>query len=226
MVGVTEEMPAESAGAGPVSARDLRVSDQEREHVAELLQRAVGRGLISLDEFTTRTDRALAAGTRGELNAVLIDLPGLTSTETPTPRRERPPVPEADRRELTNALSALRRTGNWVVPGELVVRNRMGSVELDFTDARVEHDVVRVELDDIMGSTKLLVPQDATVETDELELTASTLKNHARAGSGHPRFVLTGLVRFGSVTVAHPRYLRVGRLMVRFPWQVSVTRRR
>ncbi|HYS41922.1 MAG TPA: DUF1707 domain-containing protein, partial [Pseudonocardiaceae bacterium] len=52
----------------------MRVSDAERQHVADLLQKAVGRGLITLDEFTERTDRALAARTRGELNGVLVDL--------------------------------------------------------------------------------------------------------------------------------------------------------
>lgn len=60
-----------------VSDRDLPVSDTEREHVGQLLQRAVGLGLLSLDEFTGRMDVALAATTRAELNAVLIDLPGL-----------------------------------------------------------------------------------------------------------------------------------------------------
>ena len=60
-----------------MDARDMRVSDAEREHVGQLLQRAVGQGMLSLGEFTERMDTALAAKTRGELNAVLIDLPGL-----------------------------------------------------------------------------------------------------------------------------------------------------
>ncbi|MGY2063205.1 DUF1707 SHOCT-like domain-containing protein, partial [Nocardia gipuzkoensis] len=57
--------------------RELRVSDIEREHVGALLQRAVGLGMLSLGEFTERMDTALAAKTRGELNAVLVDLPGI-----------------------------------------------------------------------------------------------------------------------------------------------------
>ncbi|MBM4602617.1 DUF1707 domain-containing protein, partial [Rhodococcus hoagii] len=60
-----------------MEARDLRVSDAEREHVGALLQRAVGQGMLSLGEFTERMDTALAAKTRGELNAVLVDLPGM-----------------------------------------------------------------------------------------------------------------------------------------------------
>lgn len=61
-----------------MEARNLRVSDAEREHVGELLQKAVGQGMLSLGEFTERMDTALAAKTRGELNSVLADLPGIT----------------------------------------------------------------------------------------------------------------------------------------------------
>nr|BFE47292.1 hypothetical protein GCM10017745_07190 [Saccharothrix mutabilis subsp. capreolus] len=43
--------------------RQWRVSDAEREHVVGVLQKAIGRGLITLDEFTERADTALAAKT-------------------------------------------------------------------------------------------------------------------------------------------------------------------
>jgi Domain of unknown function (DUF1707) len=66
---------------GKVGNRDLRVSDGEREHVVGLLQKAIGRGLLTLEEFSERTDVALAAKTRGELNLVLIDLPGMVHPE-------------------------------------------------------------------------------------------------------------------------------------------------
>ncbi|MEU0544131.1 DUF1707 domain-containing protein [Nocardia sp. NPDC005978] len=65
--------------------RDLRVGDAEREHVGTLLQRAVGLGMLSLGEFTERMDTALAAKTRGELNAVLVDLPGIRLAGQPGP---------------------------------------------------------------------------------------------------------------------------------------------
>lgn len=60
-----------------VDPRDLRVSDAERTHVLQLLERATGRGLIDIGEYTERSGRVIEARTRGELNAVLVDLPGL-----------------------------------------------------------------------------------------------------------------------------------------------------
>src|SRR5947209_3005715 len=84
---------------GAVGDRDLRVSDTEREHVGALLQRAVGLGMLSLGEFTERMDTALAAKTRGELNAVLVDLPGIRlagrPNAAPPPQQFASPGPAA-----------------------------------------------------------------------------------------------------------------------------------
>ena len=53
------------------------MSDDERSHVLALLEKATGRGLIDLGEYTERSAKVIAARTRGDLNAVLLDLPGL-----------------------------------------------------------------------------------------------------------------------------------------------------
>ncbi|WP_338888387.1 DUF1707 domain-containing protein [Rhodococcus sovatensis] len=78
-----------------MEARDLRVSDAEKEHVGQLLQRAVGQGMLSLGEFTERMDTALAAKTRGELNSVLADLPGMQIAEQHRPPSWQPSPPTA-----------------------------------------------------------------------------------------------------------------------------------
>ena len=64
--------------SGPaIDPRDLRVSDDERSHVLALLEKATGQGLIDLNEYTERSAKVISARTRGDLNAVLLDLPGL-----------------------------------------------------------------------------------------------------------------------------------------------------
>jgi hypothetical protein len=50
---------------------------------------------------------------------------------------------------------------------------------------------------------------------------AGKLDNKARSGTGQPRFVLRGIVRAGSVTIKRPTYLRIGNLLIRFPWKVT-----
>jgi hypothetical protein len=56
--------------------RDVRASDAERELTVERLQRAVGNGRLSIEEFDDRAARAYAARTRSELADLTRDLPG------------------------------------------------------------------------------------------------------------------------------------------------------
>ena len=91
-------------------------------------------GMITLDEFTDRTDTALAAVTRADLNAVLLDLPGMVNNELANARTE-----------LKNTMGTTTRKGHWVVPRELVIRNTLGTTNLDFTQAEVP-PLVNVDL--------------------------------------------------------------------------------
>lgn len=55
---------------------DVRASDAERELVVERLQRAVGAGRLTVEEFEERAAAAYAAVTRTELAELTRDLPG------------------------------------------------------------------------------------------------------------------------------------------------------
>ncbi|CCH35701.1 DUF1707 domain-containing protein [Actinosynnema sp. NPDC047251] len=192
--------------------RQWRVSDAEREHVVELLQKAVGRGLITLDEFTERSDTALAAKTREELNVVLLDLTGLVSTEqqqfAAVQGLAAGHAPGAvagfgqDRQvELKSTFSSVRRKGSWVVPRTMVVRSRMGSTDLDFREATIAHAVVDIELDVMAGSVKLVLPEGASVDADGVQLAAGSLKDKVGGAGGRPHFVLRGNVTGGSLEI-------------------------
>ncbi|WP_199440571.1 DUF1707 SHOCT-like domain-containing protein [Umezawaea beigongshangensis] len=194
--------------------RDLRVSDAEREHVVGVLQKAIGQGMITLDEFSERTDLALAAKTRGDLNAVVVDLPGVVNHEATLAA-----APRRDQVELKNTMSSISRKGRWTVPRELVLRNRMGSTELDFGDAVVPHDVVSVVLDVTAGSVKLVLPEGSTVSSEDVEVSAGTMSDRVgeREHRGRPHFVVTGTVRAGSVEISRVRRIAIGGFVVRMP---------
>jgi hypothetical protein len=53
----------------------LRASDDERMRVVAALERHTAAGRLSLDEFSDRVTRALAAATRQDLALVTSDLP-------------------------------------------------------------------------------------------------------------------------------------------------------
>jgi len=199
----------------PVDPRELRVSDAERSHVVNLLQKAIGHGLLSLDEFTERTDRALAAKTRGDLNAVLVDLPGLTHTDPTSPVRT-PPV------ELRVNMSKIKRGGAWDVPRELIIRNRLGLIMLDFSEARIEHAEVRINLDVSGGQVKLQLPEQATVDTNGVQVIAGKVLDRVRGSTGRPKFVITGRITAGKLKIRRSGYVRIGNLVIRSPWRMGV----
>ncbi|WP_280460981.1 DUF1707 SHOCT-like domain-containing protein [Nocardia carnea] len=202
--------------------RDLRVSDAEREHVGQLLQRAVGMGMLSLGEFTERMDTALAAKTRGELNSVLVDLPGVRLIGEPTapqPAHGKPaPLPQpgdSARAPLSGVvqggiirprMSGVTRRGDWQVAPVLRVNSWLSGVTLDFTQAVMTTQVVEIQVDDYASSLTLVVPQEATVDLDGLELIGSSVNNKVRSGPpiGPLHLLVHGRVRFGSVTAKQP----------------------
>jgi hypothetical protein len=202
----------------PVPARELRVSDDERHHVVALLEKATGRGLIDLDEFTTRVDTALAARTRGELNAVLVDLPGLVHPEgrlhtaAPVHRAAARPAPASGGPVISAELGSVSRKGSWDVPAHMRIQVVLGSAELDFTEATIPHDVVEIDVSVTTGSVELRLPENARVERDGVHAVLGSVEEKHRGGDGSGAlFVLRGTVRAGSLEVKGPRRRLFGR---------------
>ncbi|MFC4604108.1 DUF1707 SHOCT-like domain-containing protein [Rhodococcus kronopolitis] len=210
-----------------MAARDLRVSDAEREHVGEMLQRAVGQGLLSLGEFTERMDTALAAKTRGELNVVLYDLPGVQlvgdhgqtaapppaaaqpayrSAGQPQPGYGQPGYPQPSGQVVRGRMSTVTRKGRWQVPPTLHLDSRMSQVTLDFSEAVMATQVVELTVDDYCSTIVLIVPSEATVDLNAVDTVAGSANNKVRTGPpmGPLHLVVRGRVRFGSITAKHP----------------------
>ncbi|MBI5336709.1 MAG: DUF1707 domain-containing protein [Mycolicibacterium rufum] len=182
---------------------ELRISDADRTAVSRLLERAVGQGMLSLDEYTERVDAVLAARTRRDLDAVIADLP-LNAQ------------PAAQPQEVRSWMSSITRRGQWTVPPRLRLVTRMCSTTLDFTTAVLQHPVVHIEVDDYFGSIELILPDGATADLDGVAnfAASTTVKVTASPPSHRLHVVVTGRVRFGSLTARHPfgttlrRYLR------------------
>jgi hypothetical protein len=64
---------------------EFRASDEDRQRVVTALERHTAAGRLTLDEYTDRVDRALAARTHGDLARVTADLPGEPAEAPATP---------------------------------------------------------------------------------------------------------------------------------------------
>lgn len=58
-----------------MATADIRVSNTERDAAVEGLAEHLSTGRLDLDEYEDRCGRATAARTRGELEALFVDLP-------------------------------------------------------------------------------------------------------------------------------------------------------
>jgi hypothetical protein len=176
----------------------VRMSDADRERIAERLRTATGEGRITLAEYEERLKGVLAARTFADAQPLVADLPG------------GPVLAQApEQGELRTSWSTLKRRGPWLVPRRLSVSAVGGSVVLDLTEAVIPQRVVDIELDVSLGSTTIVVPPGATADIDAVVMVAGSA--HARgvpvspvAGTGL-HVVVRGKQRLGSLTIRRKR---------------------
>ena len=175
----------------------LRVSDADRNGTLRRLHNAVALGLIDIGEFEERSAQVSAARMRPELDVLVGDLPGPGAIVTSA----------ADRVELRGWLGSLRRHGEWTVPTRLALVRRVGSVELDLTNARFAGPVVVIELDLVRGSLDLRLPEGASASIDDVTVYGGSARDRRKdpPAEGNPHVVLTGRVVMGMVNVRGPK---------------------
>ncbi|WP_134006670.1 DUF1707 domain-containing protein [Kribbella sp. VKM Ac-2566] len=157
-------VPAQG-GDDPVLRR--RVSDLEREEVADILRDAAGEGRLSYTELEDRLETLYSSKTYGELVELTADLPNGPRTQsvpTTTPQYggalvETGPV-------INVFLSDSKRMGNWLVPQRQEVNAVLGDVTLDYTEAQIPFDEITIDVKSILADVKIRVPQNAIVLLD------------------------------------------------------------
>jgi hypothetical protein len=187
-------MPGE---LGP-DRRNLRVSHEDRDRVAEQLRVAAGDGRLTADELDQRLETALTARTYGELEVLLTDLPA-------TPGAALAPASEAKELvELKVAHGTIQRSGRWVVPRRLVVEARHGNVLIDFCEAIISQPTLDLSLAIGHGNIVLTVPPEVEVDLDGVAMGHGHIHQRAHRDPGTPvklRVTATGSMRHGNVVV-------------------------
>ena len=202
--------PGGGSGSGDIGAAgrpSLRVSDSDRDRVAEALHGAAVEGRLAPAELAERLERVWSARTVADLAPVLVDLPvepGL--------------LPEGD--ESPTAVSAyfrtVRRDGPWEVPPHLPVVVSCGAVALDLTRARVRTPEVVLDLAVTLGTVEITVPAGVSVVIKEGLAVFGRWPRRTRAGAqpgtvppaGRPVVRITGTVVAGRITVKVARAAR------------------
>lgn len=90
----------------PVPPADLRVTNQDREHVVEHVQAAYAEGRFDKLEFDDRLERAMTARTHGDLMPIMTELYGSRHVPLPRPMPVAPPLPRRMTTESNERLGA------------------------------------------------------------------------------------------------------------------------
>ncbi len=177
----------------PVPRPEVTPAEQERTIGA--LQAAVGRGLITLDEFSSRTDRVLAASTSVELATVIADLPPLV---TRTALADEP-------LRISTVGTKMGRHGRWTVPSRIVIEARHTTVTLDFREAQFPHAIVTIDLAVAHSKVLLILPETVGIDVESVRPHHSRLAESSSGSDTGPVLSLRGDVAHGQVKVRRRR---------------------
>lgn len=189
----------------------LRISDDDRHKVAEVLRQAAGEGRIDLDELDQRLEAAYSAKTYGELVPITVDLPVAGRPLPVAAPRPAPPLgqlgsPTGARYSGSLAImSETRRVGTWVVENQHSAFALMGSVVLDLREAQFEGHEVTINASAVMGEVKVIVNAGTSVVVHGAGVMGEYTEQRSRipydAGLGGPVVRLRGFALMGSVHV-------------------------
>jgi Domain of unknown function (DUF1707) len=196
------EIPPTQKHSGDGSPPELRASHADRDRVVDVLRVAAGDGLLTADELDERLEVALSARTVSELAALTADLPPV-STSAGTAVAEGKDVLRIDRK-----FSAVERAGRWVVPRRLELAVEWGQVTLDFTQAVITQDTLRIDVAMTGNTLTLITKPGIVVDADALRLQFSKVKIRQAPDRGAPialRVELVGEKSFGRVVVRPAR---------------------
>lgn len=141
----------------PAAPDAIRASDAEREAAVERLRIASVEGRLTFEELTERTEAAYTAVSRGDLEHITADLPGLGAPGAN-------PAPVQVKRRFSAVMGDCKERIVGRIEGPLEAVSVMGDVELDLRGAQVPTGEVHISATAVMGDVKIIVPDGVSVE--------------------------------------------------------------
>ncbi len=138
-----------------MSAPEIRASDADRDRAIAELREHTAVGRLTLEEFSERVDRAIAARSLSELDEIGRDLPPALPTVRPTRRPRR----------LTGVLfGRTQQTGRWGLPRRALAFVVFGDCDLDLRQAALSGPVASMTAFVLFGNIDFYVPEGVEVD--------------------------------------------------------------
>ena len=193
----------------------MRISNDDRERVARVLNDAMAEGRLTVNELEERLDKVYAAKTFGDLEPLLRDLPigqQASHLTLPPPAAGTSPVPLPANRiggrgtssGAVAIMSGADRKGVWTVPPTFTSFALMGGIEIDLTQAMFEEAETTIQAFAFMGGIEIRVPDDVAVQVNGVGFMGAFdnhTSNQGQPAPGRPLVKVTGLAVWGGVDV-------------------------
>lgn len=195
----------------PVKLED-RPIEQVREETIDKLIVNYSHEVISKEAFERRLDAAMATAEHQELVDLVADLPMAADADYQQKKQASfgvQSVAAEQDEKLVSILSSNNRKGPWVVPARLKIIDVLGSITLDFSEAHFAQPNVEVEINNVLGSLDILVPDNVAVVSRASHILGSSDDHSpARDASITHTITVTGWSVLGSVDVSVKRNMR------------------
>ncbi|AXB46991.1 DUF1707 SHOCT-like domain-containing protein [Amycolatopsis albispora] len=190
----------------------MRVSDADRERVAQILHQAMSEGRITVEELEERLSTVYAAKTAADLRPVTIDLPveGNPAAVVQTPSRavSSPHNLVGGRPGSASSvavMSGTERKGSWVIPATHNSFAFWGGVEINLMHARFAEQHTTINAVAIMAGIDIVVPDDIILDVTGIGFMGAFESQDRgdvqQAPADAPVLKVSGFAFWGAVTV-------------------------
>ncbi|MGL5405446.1 MAG: DUF1707 SHOCT-like domain-containing protein [Propionibacteriaceae bacterium] len=205
----------EPSDVGPIVGGNLRVTQEDRNHVADLLQAAKYDGRLTDEELAHRLSLTFQAHTFDDLIPLTRDLVAFnrpphqhvlaTPNVAPTPQVDTT-NPNASTDRITTILGNTDRNGNWRIHEKSSCLVVMGNQDLDMRKAIFEAKTCTLHIQVILGNIDIRVPEGVQVLNHMSNMLGDTeIRNIDTSNITGPTLILKGYSLLGSVSVKGPK---------------------
>ncbi|WP_068545428.1 LiaF domain-containing protein [Thalassotalea crassostreae] len=184
-----------------------RPIEQVRDETVDRLIYNYSRQVISAEAFEHRLDKAMQSDDAYEIVALVEDLPLKTDNQYQS-EKESQFTPNYSHHisdeevKLRSILGSNERSGKWLVPKEITVVDVLGSTTLDFTDAIFQHQNVTININCVLGTDTIYIPENVNVVSKIYSVMSSVEnKSPSVANRQAPTITIKGKVVMGTVEV-------------------------
>ncbi len=210
----------EPTDVGPIAGGAMRASDRDRDLVTQVLNTAYTDGRLTRQELDERLDQAMNAKTFDDLVPLTRDLVPAggfphQAVATSRPAADAGSGPRIDTSHVNDAPERfIGILGGVDRKGRIRVRKRneffalLGGVDLDWTDAIFEDQIIEMRGIACLGGLDIRVPEGVNVRNEMVGILGGVDVKVPTGDPHGPTIVLKGVALLGGVDVKGPKRTR------------------